>query len=244
MLYRLAAETGLRANELRSLTPASFCLDSSEPSVTVLAAYSKRRRDDSLPLKGETAAALKRFLDSRSATAPVFNLPCPCNIVRMLRADLRTAKIDYIDDAGRYADFHSLRHSFISGLAAAKVHPKIAQTLARHSSIELTMNSYTHVLRGQESEAILSLPDLSVAQRATGTDGRSASRGHLADCLAEKHGRGATSVGADGRRGTSKTKLRINGNRGETTVYTSKAELGRAGVEPATHGFSVRCSTN
>jgi hypothetical protein len=44
MLYELAVETGLRANELRSLTRASFDFD--VPAVTLQAAYSKRRRVD------------------------------------------------------------------------------------------------------------------------------------------------------------------------------------------------------
>lgn len=43
LLYWLAVETGLRAGELRSLTPASFALDGDGPTVTVEASYSKRR---------------------------------------------------------------------------------------------------------------------------------------------------------------------------------------------------------
>jgi site-specific recombinase XerD len=42
-------------------------------------------------------------------------------------------------------DFHALRHTFISNLARAGVHPRNAQALARHSTIDLTMNVYTHV---------------------------------------------------------------------------------------------------
>jgi hypothetical protein len=46
----------------------------------------------------------------------------------------------------------------------------------RHSDINLTMTRYTHTLRGQEAEAVKSLPDLSLpknqVQKATGTDGR------------------------------------------------------------------------
>jgi len=67
-------------------------------------------------------------------------------------------------------------HSFsISAyLAASGVHPKVAQAIMGHSDINLTMSRYTHTLRGQESEAVESLPDLSLpskqAQRATGTD--------------------------------------------------------------------------
>ena len=50
-----------------------------------------------------------------------------------------------VDDAGRVADFHSLRHTFISNLAASGVHPKVAQQLARHSTITLTMDRYSHL---------------------------------------------------------------------------------------------------
>ena len=51
----------------------------------------------------------------------------------------------YEDDQGRFADFHALRHTFISNLARAGVHSRNAQALARHSTIDLTMNVYTHV---------------------------------------------------------------------------------------------------
>lgn len=52
MLYRLAVESGLRANELRSLTVSSF--DLKRCTVTVEAAYSKHRRQDILPLRPDT----------------------------------------------------------------------------------------------------------------------------------------------------------------------------------------------
>jgi integrase-like protein len=42
-------------------------------------------------------------------------------------------------------DFHTLRHTFISNLVRAGVHPRNAQALAKHSTIDLTMNVYTHV---------------------------------------------------------------------------------------------------
>jgi integrase len=72
----------------------------------------------------------------------------------MLKADLAAAKIPYIDDAERYADFHCLRHTTGSLLAAGGVHPKIAQSIMRHGDINLTMPLYAHTLRGQESEAV------------------------------------------------------------------------------------------
>ncbi len=40
---------------------------------------------------------------------------------------------------------HALRHTFISNLARAGIHPKTAQALARHSTITLTLDRYSHV---------------------------------------------------------------------------------------------------
>ena len=80
------------------------------------------------------------------------------------------------DDSGRIVDFHSLRHTTGTLLAAAGTHPKVAQAIMRHSGINLTMSRYTHVLTGQEADAVAALPNfkskVSAEQVATGTDGR------------------------------------------------------------------------
>jgi len=78
----------------------------------------------------------------------------------MFKADLEAAGIAYVDAAGHVADFHSLRHSFISMLAAGGVHPKLAQTLARHSDINLTMSRYSHTVLSDEADALSVLPSL------------------------------------------------------------------------------------
>ena len=60
----------------------------------------------------------------------------------------RREQSDYLkmeDGLGRVVDFHSLRHGFITYLVTANVPPKVAQTLARHSTITLTMDRYTHL---------------------------------------------------------------------------------------------------
>jgi integrase len=73
IVYRLAVETGLRASELRSLTRENFELNSEEPSATVAAAYSKRRQEDRLPLRAETAMVLRQFLRNKLPAARVLN---------------------------------------------------------------------------------------------------------------------------------------------------------------------------
>ena len=76
------------------------------------------------------------------------------------------------DSTGRYADFHSLRHTTGTLLAMSGVHPKVIQSIMRHSDINLTMSRYTHIFKSQESEAIGKLPDLSQQKsKVTGTDG-------------------------------------------------------------------------
>ena len=147
-LYRLAVETGLRAGELRSLTRGSFALEGDEPAVRIDAKDAKNRREVALPLRADTAAMMKTHLAGKMPRVPAFNLPSKFDIIRMLKLDLADAVIEYRDDAGRVADFHALRHTFISNLANAGVHPKTAQTLARHSTITLTMDRYSHSCRG------------------------------------------------------------------------------------------------
>ncbi|MEX2212630.1 MAG: tyrosine-type recombinase/integrase [Phycisphaeraceae bacterium] len=133
-----------------------------------------RRRDDTLPLRATTADALRAFLTNKAPAAQAFNLPVEYEVADMLRADLADAGIPATDDAGRVVDFHALRHTFITNLASGGVHPKIAQSLARHSTITLTMDRYTHSLAGDEVSALEALPDLSAGPnheraKATGT---------------------------------------------------------------------------
>ena len=64
--------------------------------------------------------------------------------------------------------------SFVTVLAKSGHIPRSCRTRARHSGINLIMNSYTHTLLRGQSAAIGMLPDISwpsqsVEQRAAGT---------------------------------------------------------------------------
>jgi len=72
MVYRLALGTGFRANELRSLAPESFDLESDPPTVTVAAGYSKRRRTDVQPIHPGLAALLRPWLADRERGERLF----------------------------------------------------------------------------------------------------------------------------------------------------------------------------
>ncbi len=139
------------------------------------------------------------------------------------------AGIDYVDDAGRYADFHSLRHTTGSLLAASGVHPKVAQSIMRHGDINLTMSLYTHTLKGQESATVQSLPDFSLPGRkkqqaiATGTDDGK----NLAQNLALFDGKSRTSTNYDGQEAENQVyskKLKKTLFRSKTKVFTPKKQ--------------------
>ncbi len=155
MLYLLATNTGLRASELASLTPDSFKLKGEDPSVTVEAAYSKHKRKDVLPLRPDVAQALRGWLVGRSGL--LWPGPWVGRAAEMIRVDLKAADIEY-EVKGAVFDFHALRHQFISNLAKAGVHPKVAQKLARHSTIVLTMDRYAHLDTPQLVEGLNRLP--------------------------------------------------------------------------------------
>lgn len=78
----------------------------------------------------------------------------------MFRADLAAAGIPIVDENGRILDFHGQRATFITGLARAGVSPTKAQKLARHSDVNLTMQTYTHLGVDDLASAVESLPSL------------------------------------------------------------------------------------
>ncbi len=54
--------------------------------------------------------------------------------------------------AGNYC-LHELRHSYLTQLARAGVHPKVMQELAGHANSAITMDIYTHTDMGAKFEA-------------------------------------------------------------------------------------------
>ncbi len=197
--YRIAAGTGFRASEVASLVPASFDLDGDTPTVTVEAAYSKRKRRDVQPIRADLAAMLRPWIASKAQGKPVCPLP-EGKAGLLLRADMSAARKAWIaeaatvheradreaadflrptDSAGRVVDFHGLRVHYISRVVEAGANVKEAMELARHSDPKLTLKTYARVgihslarvLNGMATAPTPPVLDAEVL-RATGTDPR------------------------------------------------------------------------
>ena len=66
-----------------------------------------------------------------------------------------------VDEAGLpNGTLHGLRHSFATALLATNVHPAVVQSALGHSSITLTIDTYSHVMPGLEEAAARSIDDV------------------------------------------------------------------------------------
>ena len=179
LIYELAVNTGLRRDEIKSLTRNSF--DFERLSVRVDAKDTKNKKAALLPVKAALMDRIKQHLSAKLPTAPAFNIPQAAAI--LIKKDMQAARQQWIDAVkdnpkehrrrsdsdflevitheGK-ADFHSLRHSFGTLLAESGVHPKVAMDLMRHSDINLTLALYTHSNDQQQTDAIDALPSFGV----------------------------------------------------------------------------------
>ncbi len=194
ILYQLAIETGLRSNELRSLTRGRLFLAGDKPYVTCKAGSTKNKKLAKQYIQVDLANRLQSHIGTKTPRANLFNLPDPTEMAEMLRADLADARKSWIESAkhdvrehelrqqsdfltdknheDELLDFHALRHTCGAWLAMAGEHPKVVQTIMRHSTISLTMDTYGHLFPGQASGAVDSLAQFTnptVPAQATGT---------------------------------------------------------------------------
>ena len=176
LLYRVAIETGLRANELRNLTCASLVLDVVRPYIVAAAGSTKNRKRAQQYVSADLAAGLRGHVARKTPTAPMFALPAKWQMADMVRDDLAAARGAWLDEArrdpeelmrreqsdflavknhaGQVLDFHALRHTCGAWLVLAGVGLNVVQKVMRHSTVTLTIDTYGHMLPGAEAEAV------------------------------------------------------------------------------------------
>ena len=196
LFYKTLILTGLRKNELASISIGQCHLDGDRPYIDLNAGDEKNGQGNDIPLRADLAAELKAWIaDMDSDPSDILQLPGhqesgysgyslsaklrklfvlnTDGLVRILDRDLKAAGIPKTDERGYSVDVHALRHSFGTLLSTSGVAPRIAQAAMRHSDLRLTMNVYTDPKLLDIHSALDSLPSLDrpveLAQ-ATGTD--------------------------------------------------------------------------
>jgi len=183
-LYATACGTGFRASSLASLTPDHFDLDADTPTVTLAARHAKNKRTKVQPLPPDVAELLRDYMQGKPAGSPVWPGTWSAKGAEMLRLDLDAAGIPYTvegPDGPLYADFHALRHSYLTLGGRAGIDLRTLQELAGHSTPTLTAR-YSHRRLYDLNAAVEKLPnflpgsgsDEAAQLRQTGTDGAAA----------------------------------------------------------------------
>ena len=164
VVYLAAVYTGLRRGELAKLERDAFQFDGPKPVVNVPASITKNRQQAILLLHPDLVTALRELLaELPRRQTRVFEYLLPTMF--RFKADLKAAKIEFLDDKGRRADFHSLRHTLATNLAISGASPRIAMEVMRHSDMRLTTKTYTDAGLLPVSDAVLGLPSLMNARK-------------------------------------------------------------------------------
>ena len=163
-LYACACGTGFRAAALASLTPGHFDLDADPPTVELGVRKDKSRRGKVQPLPADVADILRAWLAGRPRDEPLW--PGTWAKYRvgadLLRIDLDAAGIPYAadgPDGPEYADFHALRHTYLTLGGRAGIDLRTLQELAGHSTPVLTAR-YSHRRLHDLAGAVGRLPRL------------------------------------------------------------------------------------
>jgi integrase len=183
LAYRMAMGTGFRAGELRGLRVADC--DTRGCTIRLRAGLAKNRTETAQPITAELASVLRESIKARGLRGSDAVLLLPGRTADAVRLDIRRARVWWArsasttverrarwrsgllrwqDDAGRVADFHALRVSYITSLIGGGVNVKAAQTLARHSDPKLTLAVYTKLGLNDTRRALDALPSLSPSE--------------------------------------------------------------------------------
>lgn len=77
----------------------------------------------------------------------------PNTITRLMKKKIKELELPYIR-------FHDLRHTSASLMLSIGVHPKVVSERLGHSSVTITLDTYSHLLKNMQSDAAVGLSNL------------------------------------------------------------------------------------
>jgi integrase len=217
LLYQVALASGLRANELRNLRVKH--LDVANSGLKLEAGWTKGRRATFQPVHPVLIAAIAEASEGNGPEDALLSVPIAT--ASMLYSDLKKAGIPKETPEGKL-DFHALRTGYATLVFEAGANVKEAQTLARHSTPELTVNVYARTRSARLSEVAESVGAriLSAGNCPTGVQ--------------------PTPAAPTGNSPSNCANGTYGANGGQALEGSTPAEvLGHSGTEPGQHGTEV-----
>ncbi len=214
ILYLLAGTTGIRKNELLSLTWSDINILADNPFICIRACIAKNHKEALQPLAPMAVSilqALKASIRPKDTDRVFPAFKKSINTADLIRDDLKAAGLPLFDRENNEIVFHSLRNSYISFLANSQTPAKVIQKLARHSDPRLTFNTYARVLPEAEQKAVTYLPNFGNFVFTT--------------CL-DKFGERQDIIRDNQRQKNSQNTVK--------TAFLAKQETPRVGLEPTT----------
>jgi len=160
-LYLIASQSGLRAQELDSLTPRSFHLKIYPPYIEVHCTVSKRRTTDRIELSPEFTEMVAVWLRGKPRNQPLWRSSKSWwyKAAEMLRHDLAAAGIEnsvMTADGPAVIDFHSFRCYRVTKAILTGKSCRVVLATVRLSS-ESLLNRYVKMPASEVSECTRSI---------------------------------------------------------------------------------------
>lgn len=156
-MLTLAAQTGLRATEIISLTTASIHLDQPGAHVEVVG---KGRKQRSTPLTDATIGIMRPYLAERHARPGAVLFPGPRGqalshdaLAQRLKVHLQTTAVNTPNLARKHITFHALRHGAAMRLLEAGVDITVIALWLGHEQTSTTQK-YLHADMAAKRNAI------------------------------------------------------------------------------------------
>ncbi|WP_339909484.1 site-specific integrase [Symmachiella dynata] len=165
-LYLIASQTGLRAQELHSLTPANFHLDVRPPYLEIRNTISKRGkktgRKDRIELQQAFAELLRPWLSEFLVDTRLWGESRSWwyKAAEMLRFDLRAAGIAELvqtSEGQSVVDFHSFRGLQVTNAMRTGQPSRVVMKVARLSS-ETLLDRYVKVSESDVTACVEAMP--------------------------------------------------------------------------------------
>ena len=150
----VAVYTGLRRNEIASLTWNDVRLDGNDPVIIAPARITKNREQAVIPLRSELVRALEEYRKTAEGELIFGKFPAFGRLTKYWKM----AGIPCSPKNGY--DFHSFRVTFATMLGETGAAPRVAQEAMRHSDSRLTETIYTDTANLNIRAAVNALPGI------------------------------------------------------------------------------------